>query len=70
MPRFNTRTDLDMVNSGAWNKVGKKHFRHVSGAEVRYDCNAWTWAVTGCAADGERYSALHAARSRVEYVTR
>lgn len=44
--RRNTRTDLDMVASGQWAKVGKKHFRHVSGIEVTYDCNAWRWLVS------------------------
>jgi len=41
--RRNRRTDLQIVNDGDFVKVGKKHFRHVSGAEVKYDCNAWAW---------------------------
>lgn len=44
--RRNTRTDLELVKSGQWAKVAKKHFRHVSGVEVTYDCNAWGWIVS------------------------
>lgn len=45
--RRNTRTDLELINSGQWAKVGRKHFRRFDGAEVRYDCNAWGWRVNG-----------------------
>ena len=34
-----------MLASGQWAKVGRKHYRHESGAEVRYDNNAWGWRV-------------------------
>ena len=44
--RSNTRTDLALVASGAWAKVGSKHYRHVTGIEVRYDHNAWGWRVS------------------------
>lgn len=41
------RTDKDMLESGSWNVVGKKGgkriFRHHSGLEISYDCNAWLW---------------------------
>jgi hypothetical protein len=43
-----TRTDQDMLDSGKWNKAGKKAYRHVSGHEVRYDHNAWGWTSTAC----------------------
>lgn len=45
--RRNTRTDLDLVNAGDFVKVGRKHFRHVSGLEITYDSNAWHWRAVG-----------------------
>lgn len=56
-------TGVEMVNSGAWVKVAKKHYRHIDGAEVRYDCNRWGWEVIGT---GEFYELLWAARYRAE----
>lgn len=41
-----TRTDLEIVNAGDFVKVGKKHFRHASGIEIKHDCNAWGWRTT------------------------
>lgn len=61
--RFANDTHRQMVNSGAWAKVGKKHYRHVSGVEVRYNCNRWLWEVVGA---NEGYTVLWAARSRAE----
>lgn len=48
-------TGRELVESGAWIKVGKKHYRHVDGAEIRYDCNRWGWTVVG---RPERWTAL------------
>lgn len=45
--RRNRRTDLQIVNDGDFVKVGHKHFRHVSGAEIVYDCNRWAWQAAG-----------------------
>ena len=59
--RRNTRTDLELVASGAWAKVGTKAFRHESGVEVRYDHNAWLWRVVGGADDGNGYKTLDVA---------
>lgn len=36
-----------MKNDGFWVKVGKKHYVHVSGTEVTYDCNRWLWCING-----------------------
>ena len=47
MGRRNTRTDLAMLESGEWSKVGRKHFRRFDGATVQYDCNRWHWVATG-----------------------
>lgn len=42
-----------------WAKVGRKHYRHESGAEVTYDHNRFLWI----AANGSGYITLHAAQS-------
>lgn len=66
---LNTRhgnTGREMVEGGAWAKVGRKHYRFIDGTEVVYDCNAWLWKIVGGASDGERYAALWPARWRVE----
>jgi hypothetical protein len=54
-------TGREMLAGGAWVKVGRRHYRHVSGAEVKYDCNLWGWA-TG----GRLYASLWAARDAAE----
>ncbi len=36
-----------MKEDGFWSKVGKKHYIHVSGMEVTYDCNRWVWCIDG-----------------------
>lgn len=51
-----------MVESGAWCKVSRQHYRHVSGAEIRYDCNRWVWQIVG----GDAYTLLWVARHVVE----
>ena len=38
-------TAATMKQDRAWAKVGNKHYIHVSGNEVSYDCNAWLWRV-------------------------
>ena len=45
-----------------WAKVGKKHYVHVSGVEVAYDCNAWLWRVDG----GDGYTTLWVAKQNAE----
>jgi len=55
-------TGIDMVNSGAWVKVARKYYRHISGIEVAYDCNGYVWTVS----DGSRWSSLWVARHNVE----
>ena len=45
--RRNRRTDQDLINAGDFVKVGRKHYRHVSGAEIVYDCNRWRWSAVG-----------------------
>ena len=41
------RTDLQIIADGDFAKIGKKHFRHVTGAEIQYDCMAWGWRACG-----------------------
>lgn len=32
-----------MADSGNWAKVGPKHYIHISGEEITYNCNRWLW---------------------------
>ena len=41
------QTDKEMIASGAWAKLGDKHYRHHSGAEITYDHNGFLWIVNG-----------------------
>lgn len=59
-------TGIEMVASGSWVKVGRKHYRHVSGAEVVYDCNRWHWQVTGAGSWDGLYGSLWVARHYAE----
>jgi N-acetylneuraminic acid mutarotase len=63
-PRRKVRTDIEMINSGAWNKAGRKRFRHASGVEVFAKENLWH--IKGGRHDGLRYETLWAARDIVE----
>jgi len=55
-------TSIVMKNDGMWAKVAKKHYIHVSGNEIIYDCNSWLWRING----NEGYSTLHIAKYVVE----
>ena len=61
------RTDrygrLSPVTTGTWERVGRKHYRHVTGIEVVYRSNAWTWEIVGGPEDGHRYSTLTIAQA-------
>ena len=41
----NTRTDI--LASGQWVQIAKKHYQHIDGAEIKYDCMAWLWRIVG-----------------------
>lgn len=58
-------TATEMTESGEWSKVGRKHYRHVSGVEVRYDVNAWGWRVDG---GSEVWDRLYVAKAEAEKV--
>lgn len=65
-PHMMTRmghTGREMVESGAWVKIGRKQYEHINGAVVRYDCNHYGWQVNN---EPERWSALWVARHQVE----
>jgi hypothetical protein len=62
----NTRTDLEIVNSGEFVKVARKHFRHVSGLEITFDCNRCGWRISD--ETGWVWPNLHAAVSQVRGV--
>lgn len=34
------------TTAGTWAKIGRQHYRHMDGAEVRYDSTRWAWRVT------------------------
>ncbi len=55
-------TGREMLASGSWVKLAPKHYRHESGAEIRYDCNRWVWQIVGA----EAYTLLWVARHAVE----
>ena len=63
--RFNPRTDLAIINAGDFVKVGRKHFRHVSGREIKFDYMKSGWRVSDD--QGWVYPNLHSAASRVRY---
>ena len=66
--RRNTRTDQQILLDGDFAKVGRKHFRHVSGTEITYNCNRWAWQIS----NGDLYTtlevAVHAVRHEVARV--
>lgn len=47
-----------------WAKVGRKHYRHDSGVEVKYNPNKWLWEVMGGENNGEAFGVLWAALHR------
>lgn len=59
-------THLDLRRSGQWAVVARRHYRHLSGIEVAYDCNRWSWVVSGPGMDPERYERLWVAQHRAE----
>lgn len=58
-------TGREMVQSGTWVKVARKHYRHVSGAEIRYNSNRWLWEIVGTE---HAHELLWAARHVVERI--
>ena len=46
-PTKSVRTDLDMINSGRWNKAGSKCYRFEDGTVVLYNHNHWVWVIEG-----------------------
>ena len=61
-------TAHEMKTDGAWAKAGRKHYRHVSGAEVRYDHNAWCWRASNV--EGRVWDALWIAKMECEKAAR
>ena len=57
-------TATEMKFDGSWAKVGRKHYRHVSGAEVRYDHNGWAWLADNV--PGRAFDALWLAKLECE----
>ena len=61
-----TRTDLDMLASGQWNRIARKDYRHASGVRIVYRSNDYVWEIIGGARDGDCYTTLHITRYEVE----
>lgn len=55
------KTIKAMLATGEWAKDGK-NWKHVSGAEIRYDCNRFGWEF-----NGRVYKTLEAARVVFEW---
>lgn len=47
------------ITRGTWEKIARQRYRHMSGIEVKYDCNAWAWEIVGGSRDGEMYKTLN-----------
>lgn len=65
-PALATRTDIDMLASGQWARIGKRRYRHASGIEICYEPNAYLWRVRGGYHDGAAWETLGPARYYVE----
>jgi hypothetical protein len=50
------------ITSGTWNRIAKKHYRHIDGTEVIYRHNSWVWEVIGGPNDGLCWTTLSAAQ--------
>jgi len=56
------------VSTGRWAKIGRQHYRHHSGAEVKKHWRG-TWEVVGSEVGGDHYDTASAAMWNVERVT-
>ena len=61
-------TAKQMETSGEWAKTGRKHYTHVTGAVVTYNCNAWAWEVSTM--PHTNFAALGHAKLEVEAAAR
>lgn len=50
------------TTEGTWVKIARKHYRHITGIEVRYNCNRWLWEIIGGPEDGSAYGTLWVAQ--------
>lgn len=57
--RHANNTVNEMLATGQWTKLGKRHFGHVSGREIKHDGQMWT-------VGERRYDALWIAKMVVE----
>ena len=53
---------LKPTTEGTWERVGRKHYAHISGIEVLQRPNAYDWEIVGGPEDGHRYSTLSVAQ--------
>ena len=57
---YGTRYRAKPTTTGVWERVARKHYRHVAGFEVRHDGSAW--AIVGGPECGYRYGTLSVAQ--------
>ncbi len=62
MQRMKPQTD------GLWQRVGRKHYQHVTGIEIVYRPNLWLWEIIGGKYDGHRFERLWAAQHHATHV--
>lgn len=43
MGRTARNTATEILATGAWVKIGDKHYKHHTGVEVHYDHMRWVW---------------------------
>lgn len=68
MYRQTVRTDIAMINSGQWARIGRKQYQNAQGVVIRYINNDWVWEIVGGASDGMRFTTLDVTRYEVERV--
>lgn len=53
---------MQPTTQGTWERIGRKHYQHVTGIEVVYRHNEWCWEIVGGKYDGHRFDRLWAAQ--------
>lgn len=53
---------MQPITEGEWVRIARKHYRHESGVEIRYDWNRCLWQIIGGRYDSLYYERLWAAQ--------
>lgn len=51
-----------MTATQTWISIGRKHYRHSDGIEIRYSHNNWMWELVGGINDGLMFKTLKVAK--------